>query len=127
MVVAKIVVFGCVGSSLLLPNVAVMPVLGISPGRILSDLPVYDFHGYPLGDLRCACDRHGLRKFAAEVPAYFSWMTVIRVDPNPDRNSFALGKPILGSALLPHSFHFRFFLQFCQCRRSVIDSLQQKV
>ena len=26
-----------------------MPVLGISPCRILCDLPVYDFQGYPLG------------------------------------------------------------------------------
>ena len=43
--------------SRLLPNVAVMPVLGISPCGILSDLLVYDFQGYPLGDLQGACDR----------------------------------------------------------------------
>jgi len=49
-----------------------MPVLGISPCRILCYLPVYDFQGYPLGDLHGACDRRGLREFAVEIPGNFS-------------------------------------------------------
>jgi hypothetical protein len=93
--------------SRLLPNVAVMPVLGISPSGILSHLLIHDFQGYPLCYLQAACDRRGFRELAVEVPGYFSRLVGFRVDPNPDRNSFVLGKPILrGSALPPHKPSF---------------------
>jgi hypothetical protein len=96
-------------SSRLLPNVAVMPVLGISPCGILRDLAVCDFQGYPFGDLQAACDGRRFRELAAEVPGYFSRLVGFGVDPDSDRKSSVVGKPILrGSALLPHSRHFRF-------------------
>jgi hypothetical protein len=96
--------------SRLLPNVAVMSVLGISPGRILGDLPVYDFQGYPPGDLQGASDGRGFRKFAAEIPGYFNRLvgfgvdgdlnsdtSVIRRKSTADRVFFHIDFLILGS------------------------------
>jgi len=59
-----------------------MPVLGVGPGRILCDLPVYDFQGYPLGDLHGACDG-------------------CRFDPATSmKNSISVGVPVSGSTLM---------------------------
>jgi hypothetical protein len=72
-----------------------MPVFGVSPCRVRCDLPVYDFLGYPLGDLQGACDGRGFRELTVEIPAYFSWLVGFGVDPNSRRKSSVIRKPVL--------------------------------
>jgi hypothetical protein len=82
--------------SRLLPNVAVMPVLGISPCRILRDLPVYDFHGDLLGDLQGACDRSEFDPATSNEKLDLDRATGYRANPYDDSDSAKRGTPVAG-------------------------------
>jgi hypothetical protein len=90
--------------SRLLPNVAVMSVLGISPCRILCDLLVYDFQGC---DLQGACDGCQFDPATSNEKLDLGRATGFRVNPNDDAYSAKNGRPASGvSPLFPHCFHF---------------------
>jgi hypothetical protein len=61
-----------------------MAVLGIGPGRILCDLPVYDFLGYPLGNLQGACDRCRFDTATSNEKLDLGRITGFRVDFYPN-------------------------------------------
>jgi hypothetical protein len=78
-----------------------MPVLGISPCRILCDLPVYDFLGYPLGDLQGACDGCRFNPATSNEKFDLGRATGFRVNPNDDAYSAKSVRPVASFFSLP--------------------------
>ena len=80
-----------------------MPVLGISPFRILCDLPGYDFQGYPLGDLQATRDRCRFDPATCNEKLDLGRAAGFRVNANDDAYSAKSGRPVAGFfPLTPH-------------------------
>jgi hypothetical protein len=96
--------------SRLLPNVAVMPVLGISPLRVFRNLDIDNLNGDFLGNRKAAGNWRDLGQNSSDVPANLHRFAGFRIDLYPDRNPPVVRVPIAVCAFLPHRLHFRFFL-----------------